>query len=111
MRARGAALIYPERKRCMTCRSFFGFTILAGLWCSYECAGHPEPSKDPEDWPRQHRLHWRVGRQAKKVYDSEQEATRSGRLPEPLNAYLCDYCLTWHIGRKPRDGQGEVAGQ
>lgn len=107
VKARGKALVYPERKRCLTCRGFFGFTILAGLWCSYECAGHPEPSRDPRDWPRGHRLHWSL-RRAKRVFDSEAEA-RACQGTRGKTPYLCDYCLTWHVGSwTPNSRAGKV---
>lgn len=95
---RGVALLYPQRKRCYRCRRFFGFLILAGLWCSYRCAGHPEPSRNPAAWPRGHFVPWGWGRRkAKKVFDDEAEALEYPTRGDK-SAYLCGYCLTWHIG-------------
>lgn len=93
---RGERFLFPARKRCMRCRSFFGFLVLAGLWCSYECAGHPVPSSDPADWPREHRLVWRLQR-AKRAFDSEDEAN-GWTVRQGKTAYPCGYCLMWHVG-------------
>lgn len=85
-------VLYPMRKRCRRCRRFFGPLVVAGLWCSYHCAGHPVPSDDPAEWPRHHLVPSRPPK-PKRQYLSEAEAAA-----RPHGAvYLCWYCLTWHI--------------
>ncbi len=108
-------LVYPQRKRCGTCRGFFGFMVLAGLWCSHECAGHPPPSAEAADWPREHYVplgwHGQRGRRAKQVFDSEQEAERTARQMGK-DPYLCSYCLSWHIGKsRSGDLSGSLQGE
>ena len=88
--------LWPARVRCRACRRFFGPLVLDGQWCSYACAGHPEPSADCMEWPRQHfRFAYRRGRLvriAKLALPSEAQALRESRK----TAYRCDYCLMWH---------------
>lgn len=84
-------VLYPARKRCRRCRRFFGPLVVAGLWCSYHCAGHDVPSTDPADWPRRHFVPATM--KEKRAYLSAEEAAA-----QPHGAvYLCSYCLTWHI--------------
>lgn len=44
---RGPAWLYPERSRCFTCRSYFGFIVVENIYCSEKCAGLP-PDRFPE---------------------------------------------------------------
>lgn len=100
VRRRGRAWRYPDRKRCFACRSYFGFAVLDGLYCSEKCARIPEISADPADWPREHYSlipHSNRVRRAKRdwVYPDVAlaEARRWGK-----QAYRCSYCLGLHIG-------------
>lgn len=100
----GTLTLYPRRQRCVTCRDYFGPLVLAGQYCSYECAGHPAPEPQAQDWrwPREH-FHRRRGtyrRIAKHAYRSEREAELAGMGNDNggLTSYLCDYCLLWHNG-------------
>lgn len=99
MKPRGRALLYPERKRCFACRSYFCFLVLDLLYCSYGCAGHSEPSQDPADWPREHySMKWKSSeRVAKRDWTYQHVAERAARKREK-QAYQCTYCLGWHIG-------------
>lgn len=97
-------LRHPVRKRCAGCRSYFGFTVVFGLFCSRACAGVPEVWRErPEDWPRQHYSVFRrgpggaqVARSRKREYMSEAEAVAA--CWGDKQAYRCQYCALWHIG-------------
>lgn len=96
---RTEGLVWPQRQRCRKCRNYFGWTIVDGLFCSYECAGLPEPSRDPADWPRQHTVRYQ-GR-AKRVFWVESEARdwlRDNNVKDK-EPYRCDFCRQWHVGR------------
>lgn len=97
---RGPGWVYPDRKRCLGCRSYFGFVVLNGLYCSARCARVPQVSADPADWPREHYSIMphsdgvrRVKRDWVSVADAERAAVRNGK-----QAYRCGYCLGMHIG-------------
>jgi hypothetical protein len=93
----GAGHLWPRRKRCLTCNRCFGFDVIEGKFCAYECAGRPRPSDDPEQWPREHYVLKDGRRMPKRSYRSLAHAEQAaGR--ERKQAYLCDYCGTWHIG-------------
>lgn len=108
--------LYPKRQRCAACRCFFGPVVLAGQWCSYECAGHPAPSLNPARWPRSH---YRTGktnlsqnqRFAKTPYLSLAEAEFVTLEGSGLQAYFDDYCLMWHVGhaRQELDKGGRLS--
>jgi hypothetical protein len=100
---RGRAWRYPDRKRCLACRGYFGFTVLDGLYCSARCARVPEISADPADWPREHFSlvpHSGGGggvRKAKKGYLDRRAAISAARRWGKKD-YQCGYCLEYHIG-------------
>lgn len=98
---RGPSWLYPDRKRCMTCRQYFGFLVVDGLYDSYECAGRPRPEDTPPDqWPREHYVPMPGGvRQPKAVFLSERAARRAGER-HGKDAYRCGFCRNWHIGTR-----------
>lgn len=102
--------VYPDRVRCRACRSYFGFLYVDGMFCSYECAGLPEPSRNPEDWPRQHHIGFRPRfngvPQEKRWFRSEGEALDSPGA-KGQDAYRCEYCRHWHLGHKRADQEEE----
>lgn len=99
-------LLYPERKRCRKCRSYFGFEIIERLYCSYECAGKPRPDRsDPSSAPRECALPAYKGGGFKRSYElleeAEEVAARSREQGRPLSeAYQCSYCLYFHVGNR-----------
>jgi hypothetical protein len=121
-----SALIYPERRRCLACRCFFGFIVLKGLYCSYECAGVPAPRRGV--WSRSCytpiSTRNRKPPKRKQAFFSRQEAEASpGFLEDPLiDVYECPNCLMYHLGhnwkrinqeslreaREQRQGRGRV---
>lgn len=95
---RGQAWRYPERKRCLACRRYFGFLVVDGLYDSWECAPRGRPSDNPDDWPREHYVPMPGGvRREKHSYWTLQEAERVAARHDK-DAYQCGYCLQWHIG-------------
>lgn len=102
---RGSGWLYPERKRCMGCRSYFGFLIVDGLYDSWQCAGRPNPNDaPPEQWPREHYVPQKDGtRKVKRAFLEERKvqqfAKRNGKT-----AYRCSYCNQWHIGTIRKKG-------
>lgn len=98
---RGPSWLYPDRKRCMTCRQYFGFLVVDGLYDSYECAGRPRPEDTPPDqWPREHYVPRPGGvRQPKAVFLTERAAQRAAER-HGKEAYQCGFCRNWHIGSR-----------
>lgn len=110
MSRRGKVLLYPERKRCRSCRSYFGFEVVLRLYCSRKCAGlDPDPIK-PQDLPRSCRV-WdsRLNQwKPKRIFWSEYEARKfcKGKHLRYI-WYLCDGpdgCSLWHVATN-REGQ------
>lgn len=99
MRRRGPAWVFPDRKRCMTCRRYFGFTVIDGLYDSWGCAGRTDPDlAPPEDWPREHYVPQAGGgRKPKRAFLEERKARRAATRNRK-EAYRCGYCGQWHIG-------------
>lgn len=95
-------LLYPQRQRCARCRNYFDFNVVLGLFCSYACGGLREPSRDPADWPRQHKVgRLREGKIIPKLAFWSQGQAEQGRREcgdRTLNVYLCGYCHQWHMG-------------
>lgn len=94
-------LVWPERKRCRACRKYFRKIVLRRLYCSYECAGVPEP--DPDIRPRQcfSKVPW-IGFQPKRPFFSPEEAlTNHAALTNPeMKAYECPRCFMYHLGHE-----------
>lgn len=118
---------WPARKRCYTCRSYFGFIVLRGLYCSYECAGVPEPDRmaRPRSCYVVNRRNGRpFTRSGKLAFFSRDEAEQSAcRQNDPLlSVYECEHCLLFHHGhnwkeinemlreemRARQDGRGRI---
>lgn len=112
---RGAELVWPQRKRCYACRSYFGFEVIEGLYCSRACAGLapwvrvqavPLPGgTEVRDLPRSCRsaLWARPGPRAKQRFvskDMAQAAILESGVTD-LEAYECPNCGFWHMGHKP----------
>lgn len=88
---------YPDRVRCLECRRFFGPLVIKRLWCSYECAKMPPPSRDPADWPREHR---RANGEPKVSYTHSGQVDESNHRRDTIHFYLCGYCGTYHLGHR-----------
>src|SRR5688572_8370737 len=86
---------YPNRKRCLACRKYFGFIVVKRLWCSYECAGMTPPSDNFRDWPREHR---RAGGQPKATYLCPEDVDVRRHSKDTIHVYECGYCGMWHLG-------------
>lgn len=108
----GAALLFPERKRCRTCRSYFGFVVIDLMYDSYICAGRPDPwNTPPDEWPREHRS-WRRRWDGKRLIvpkadwgtwrRAERAAKKRGKT-----AYRCTFCNGLHIGSTNPNGAQE----
>lgn len=103
---RGQALLYPERKRCLACRRYFGFLVVDGLYDSWECAGRHPLSSNPDDWPREHYVPERPWR-PKREKHAWLTLTEAERVASKFNkeAYQCGFCCKYHIGsRNPSEG-------
>lgn len=98
-------LLYPDRKRCRKCRSYFGFLIVDRLYCSYACAGVPAPPlwdpNNPLIYPRKCRTAippytdtWKP----KQRFDTPEEAEKALLQAPGKEVYHCDFCRHWHIG-------------
>lgn len=96
---------YPQRKRCLKCRRFFGFIVIKRLYDSYECAGMEPPKLDPRERPRECRT--RVG-EAKAAYNAPEDVQRTPSGARGFNdkdttvhVYECGHCGMYHIGHRP----------
>lgn len=89
---------YPARTRCKTCRKAFGTHVLSGLYCSYRCAGHPEPTRDPAKAPREC-AYVRDGKPVfKRKFRCEGEIPADLRAKPDVSVYRCSHCLYLHTG-------------
>lgn len=98
-----ASLVYPDRKRCAGCRSYFCWEVIFGLFCSRECAGIPPISLDPEDWPRSHYSLVNGSRKPKRAFPSIRSAQNFAKR-HGKQVYRCAYCWELHIG-SPEPGK------
>ena len=110
-----AALLWPRRSRCRTCRRYFGFTVIDGRYCSRECAGlppFPQPvpfpaGEDAGSLPRECR---NTGWRGAKVRWPDEDAARTTAsaisVRHPMDVYQCGHCRYWHLGHgRQRAGQ------
>lgn len=107
-----AELTFPQRQRCKTCRSKFTTDVLAGLYCSYTCAGKPTPPSDPDKADRQCAYTPKGSDRAKfKIrYRAESEIPGELRARDDRQVYLCPVCMYWHTGtRQIRDMTGKAS--
>lgn len=88
---------YPERKRCLTCRKYFGPLVIKRLYCSYPCADMEPPLPDITQRPRCCRT--RVN-EAKRAYLYPEEVTSERHEYETIHVYLCLHCGLYHIGHR-----------
>lgn len=97
--------LFPERKRCKTCRGGLSAIVLDGLYCSYKCATLPEPFKDIMKAPRGCRLE-RDGKWVwKQKYRYELEVPGRLRDDPSTNVYTCEHCHFLHVGHSRATGQ------
>jgi hypothetical protein len=69
------------------------------MYCSYECAGVPEPSQNIQDAPRQCITGSPArGYRFKRKYDWPGEVPDNLKKDTTLSVYQCNYCLYWHVG-------------
>lgn len=93
-----AETTYPERQRCKTCRGGFKTHVLGGLYCSYRCAKHPEPTRDVSDaprecaYPRGDEFVW------KRKFRCESEIPETIKSKVDVSIYRCSHCLYLHTG-------------
>ena len=72
--------------------------MLSGLFCSYRCANHPEPTRDvtkaPREcaYPRGDETVW------KRKFRCESEIPESIRSKPDVSVYRCSHCLYLHTG-------------
>lgn len=100
------ALIYPERKRCRTCRKFFGFELIDGLYCSGDCVPYPYQEVVVDELPRTCRTRDRNGGggggwRLKLVFPDEESARRAKKRYGSGCYYQCPNCHRWHLAKKP----------
>lgn len=72
--------------------------MLSGLYDSYKCAGHPEPSNGLDRVPRHCKRMVNNQWGLKTKYRFENEVSEKLRNDPGTNIYRCDYCLYLHVG-------------
>lgn len=121
------------RRRCHTCRKYFGFLVIEGLYCSWKCQGWSDEEIE-ESW-RRVRLGWariqqrrsarnipegmEVPRECRTWYwkykDRLSEHSARQRAADlSCDFYQCGNCQHWHVGNKheqeEEDHEGDLAG-
>lgn len=101
-----AKTVYPQRKRCKTCRSALGAgatsPVLLGLYCSAKCAGMSSPAATADAAPRGCRTQRDGGWVFKKRYRHAGEAPARLTGEQGLSQYWCTEaggCGHLHFGR------------
>lgn len=96
--------LWPARKRCYTCRQYFSFLVIRRLYCSYACAGLPEPDLSAKPRTCFNGKGKSYGR-PKRVFFSAEEAmaTEDAKADPTLRAYECPNCFLIHLGHEPLD--------
>lgn len=93
-----AETLFPKRQRCKACRGAFTGHVLNGLYCSYKCANHPEPTKDASKAPREC-AYQRDGKFVfKRKFRCEQEIPDTIMSKPDVSVYTCKHCLYIHTG-------------
>lgn len=90
--------LWPTRQRCRKCRNYFGFFLVVDrMYCSYECAGRPDPREglDPKDAPRCCRVWVQGVWEWKRTYWTMGDAIARG--PKNTVTYRCGFCDNWHL--------------
>jgi hypothetical protein len=92
--------LHPTRKRCKACNYALGNEAILRMFCSYACAGLPEPDLNPETAPRPCKRAARsdeAGEWAFKQRFTTPET--AGRYLRPgTTLYRCANCFFLHIG-------------
>lgn len=107
-----AEKLFPERRRCRTCRQSLGeqgAEVLLGMYCCARCAGMAEQVTDPAKAPRECRTQRDGAWHFKRRYRSESEIPEKLRHDPSTNWYRCtNHCGHWHIGHSRIDLTKEV---
>lgn len=98
-----AEVVYPQRKRCKKCGHGLGLTakdeVLFGLYCSWKCAGIPEPAQTPGFAPRECKSEREgQGWAFKRRYRCLSEVPSKLRDDPSVDVYTCQHCGHLHIG-------------
>lgn len=110
-----AGALYPERKRCKTCRGSLGKLasdpVLLGLYCCAKCASMSEPAATPEQAPRGCKTQRDGGWVYKKRYRHPGEAPDRLTQEQGMSQYWCSEaggCGHLHFGRTLVEMKGTV---
>lgn len=89
---------FPQRQRCKSCRAKLDTHVLDGMYCSYRCAQHPEPARDPGKAPRECAYERDGTVVFKRRFRCESEIPRSITTRPDVSIYRCTHCLYLHTG-------------
>lgn len=100
LRVPASTTLAPARTRCKACRSGLGDLVVLRLFCSYACAGLPEPHHDPEAAPRECKRAARSDEPGDWVFKQRFETPEAAaRYMRPgTGVYRCRNCFFLHIG-------------
>jgi hypothetical protein len=105
-----AVLLWPERKRCRSCRRFLDFEVFERLYCSRACGGWQPVERGIDvldEVPRQCKVILKVrgGRvvraRRKRPYPSL-EIAELARDDDSAGIYRCEHCGAFHFGHEHR---------
>jgi hypothetical protein len=109
LRVPAKTALFPERTRCKACRSAFGGLVVLRMFCSYKCAGLPQPDLNLATAPRYCKRAARSDERGewafKQRFAVAEDAERFLRPGTTL--YRCANCFALHIGNvsaPPRTG-------
>lgn len=103
-----AVLLWPERRRCRSCRRFLDFEVFERLYCSRACSGWQPVIKGAgalDEVPRQCKVILKVrdGRvvkaRRKRPYPSR-EIAELARDDASADIYRCEHCQAFHVGHE-----------
>lgn len=109
MKVPASTSLYPARTRCKQCAHSFGDLVVLQMFCSYRCAGLPNPDTNPDTAPRMCKRAARSDEHGewvlKNKFITEQDAARY--LRDGTVCYRCANCFFLHIGNSsPAPQQG-----
>lgn len=100
MKVPASTSLYPHRTRCKQCAHSFGDLVVLRMFCSYRCAGLPDPDTNPDTAPRMCKRAARSDEHGewvlKNKFVTEQDAARY--LRDGTVCYRCANCFFLHIG-------------
>jgi hypothetical protein len=100
LKVSASTALVPERTRCKECRNGLDDLVVLRMFCSYSCAGLPEPDENPGTAPRMCKRAARTDEPGEWVFKQRfaTEEAASRYLKPGMNVYRCSNCFALHLG-------------